>query len=250
MVSPLPADAATPRARPALVLVVCFAGFVGGEIVAALASGVVAALTHYPGGLGALARARRPPWWSILTSLLGLWAGLGGAIAVAQRPGGLAAWPERWRVRWGDARYLLLGVACQGLITAIYAPFHPQSLEAPVHRLFDSSHGASLVLLGALTIAGAPLVEEWFFRGVVFRALAGALAGLGARRGVAAAVVSSAVLFALAHGEPLQFAGLAVLGVVLAYLVHRTGRLTPSLLTHVSFNAVAFTALLIQRAGR
>ena len=45
---------------------------------------------------------------------------------------------------------------------------------------------------------------------------------------VTGAVVGAPLLFALAHGERLQFAGLALLGVVLAVLVARTRRLVPS----------------------
>ena len=59
----------------------------------------------------------------------------------------------------------------------------------------------------------------------------------------------SAGLFALAHGEPAQLAGLFFLGIVLALLVLRTKRLIPSIVTHMSFNAVAIVALVAQRAG-
>ncbi|HEY5439572.1 MAG TPA: CPBP family intramembrane glutamic endopeptidase, partial [Acidimicrobiales bacterium] len=63
------------------------------------------------------------------------------------------------------------------------------------------------------------------------------------------AVLMSAALFALAHAEPLQFAGLFFLGIILATLVWRTGRLIPSIVTHVSFNGVAIAALVSQRSG-
>jgi membrane protease YdiL (CAAX protease family) len=59
----------------------------------------------------------------------------------------------------------------------------------------------------------------------------------------------SAVLFGLAHGEPVQFVGLALLGVVLALLVYRTKRLVPSFVTHASFNAAALAVVIAQRAG-
>ena len=72
----------------------------------------------------------------------------------------------------------------------------------------------------------------------------------GRARGTVAAVVLSACLFALAHGEPLQFAGLAFLGVVLAVLrASAPSAWCPSIITHVSFNAVAMVALIAQRAG-
>jgi len=47
----------------------------------------------------------------------------------------------------------------------------------------------------------------------------------------------------------VQFAGLALFGVVLAVLVQRTKRLVPSFVTHASFNAVALVALIAQRSG-
>ena len=49
--------------------------------------------------------------------------------------------------------------------------------------------------------------------------------------------------------EPLQFAGLFLLGIVLATLVWRTKRLVPSIVTHMSFNGVAIAALVSQRSG-
>ncbi len=82
---------------------------------------------------------------------------------------------------------------------------------------------------------------------MVFRALEAGAGGPGALATFVAAV-ASALLFALAHAEALQFAGLALLGVVLAYLVARTRRLVPSVITHASFNSVAFAALLVQRS--
>jgi membrane protease YdiL (CAAX protease family) len=72
---------------------------------------------------------------------------------------------------------------------------------------------------------------------------------MSSRRAVAFGVVVSACLFGLAHGEAVQFVGLALFGVVLAVLVQRTKRLVPSFVTHVSFNAVALVALMAQRAG-
>jgi membrane protease YdiL (CAAX protease family) len=69
------------------------------------------------------------------------------------------------------------------------------------------------------------------------------------RGGTVVAALVSACLFGLAHGEPLQFAGLALLGVILAVVVKRTQRLVPSIITHASFNAVALASLIAQRSG-
>ncbi|MFI5036049.1 MAG: CPBP family intramembrane glutamic endopeptidase [Acidimicrobiales bacterium] len=244
----LPAAVPTSRRSAGAVLVACAVGFVVGEFVATALVALGVALAHYPGGLTALANAAQPPWWANALSLAGLWVGFGGAIVYAGRPGRLAPLDEAWRIRPGDALYVLVGVACQGAVSVLYAPFHPKGLSTPVHHLFDSSHGATLVALGVMSVAAAPLLEEWFFRGVVFRALRQALGSRPGALSTGAAALVSAVLFALAHGEPLQFAGLALLGVVLALLVERTGRLVPSVVAHASFNAVAFTVLLVQRS--
>jgi hypothetical protein len=100
-----------------------------------------------------------------------------------------------------------------------------------------------------MTVVLAPIFEEWFFRGVLFRTLDDGLRRVLPKVGTAAAVVISACLFALAHGELLQFAGLALFGVVLALVLRHTQRLAPSILTHMSFNAVAVVGLVVQRSG-
>ncbi|MGH9020097.1 MAG: lysostaphin resistance A-like protein [Acidimicrobiales bacterium] len=235
-----------PRRRAGAVLMACALGFLTGEVVATLLVAIGTSLDHYPGGLTALAHAATPPWWANALSLAGLWVGFGGAILYSSGPGGLAPLPAAWRVRASDAGYVALGVGCQVAVGLIYAPFHVKSLGRPVHHLFASASGASLVALGVMTSLLAPLLEEWFFRGVVFRALESAAGASSV--GTVAAVVLSALLFAAAHAELVQFAGLALLGVVLAVLVVRTQRLVPSVITHASFNSVAFVALLVQRA--
>jgi hypothetical protein len=94
-----------------------------------------------------------------------------------------------------------------------------------------------MVILLLLLAAGAPMVEELFFRGLVLRSLLG-------RTPVPVALVGSALLFALAHFEAAQFAGLAAFGVVLAVLAWRTGRLTPGIGAHAAFNTVAVLSVV------
>ena len=224
-------------------MVACFIGFLAGQILALSFDLLGTLVTHYPGGLSALGRASTPPWWSNALGLAGLWLGY------AYHEGHLRALPDQWRPRWGDLVYVVLGVACQLAVDVLYAPFHLKSLDRPVHHLFNAAHGPSFVLIALMTTLLAPFFEEWFFRGVIFRAIAEGATGMSTRRAVTLGVLISAVLFGLAHGEPVQFAGLALFGVVLAVLVQRTRRLVPSFVTHASFNAVALVALMAQRAG-
>ena len=233
--------------RPGAVLVAAAAGFVIGELLASALIGVVSTLTHFPGGLAGLAAARQDPWWASSLSLVGLWVGVVVAIVAATRVGGLRPWPHQWRFEIGDLWYVVLGVAAQFVVAILYRPFDLRHLNAPVVKLFGAAHGAGFVLLVVLTTFGAPVVEEWFFRGVVFRGLVELGATHSPRLAVTLGVVVSALIFAAVHGEVRQFAGLAGLGVVLAVVAWRTKRLLPSVLTHVSFNAVAMASVIAHR---
>ncbi len=233
--------------RPGSVLLAGVVGFAVGEIMATSLVAIVAAATSYPGGVSALASAARDPWWASTLSLVGLWTGFAVAIVGAARFGGLQPWPRQWHLRRGDWRFVVLGGAAQVVIALAYRPFHLRDFNRPVTKLFGATSGAGFVVLALLTTLGAPIVEEWFFRGVIFRGLA----ALGSRTHrevvVPTAVVLSALLFAAAHGEPAQFVGLAALGVVLAVVAWRTRRLAPSALTHLTFNAVAMVSVVAQR---
>ncbi|MGA7834299.1 MAG: CPBP family intramembrane glutamic endopeptidase [Acidimicrobiales bacterium] len=248
MSSPFLAERAD-RPRVAAILIASFIGFLVGQILAALFESVGASLAHYPGGFSALTKTANPPAWANAVALVGLWIGFGAAIFFAHREGHLRALPDQWRPRPSDALYIFLGVACQFAVDLAYEPFHFKSLSKPENHLFKAAHGPGFVVIALMTTLLAPFFEEWLFRGVIFRSLAEGLTGLSQRAAVVIGVIVSAVLFGLAHGEALQFVGLAALGVVLALVVYRTRRLVPSYVTHASFNATAVVALLYQRAG-
>ena len=233
--------------RPGAVLVAAVVGFVVGELFASALVGAVTALTHFPGGFAGLAAARQDPWWASSLSLVGLWVGFIVAIVAAARVAGLRPWPHQWRFTLSDLWFVALGVAAQFAVAILYRPFHLRHLNAPVDKLFGAAHGAGFVLLVVLTTFGAPIVEEWFFRGVVFRGVVELVAKRSPRFAVVIGVVVSALVFATAHGEARQFAGLAGLGVVLAVVAWRTKRLLPSALTHVAFNAVAMASVIAHR---
>ena len=225
------------------------AGYLVGQVLATLLDGLLVSLTHFPGGLSALSAVADPPWWSNAVGLAGLWVGFGLAIYLAHHQGGLSPLPGGWRLRAGDVAYLGLGVGCQLVVGLAYAPFHFKNMDKPVNHLFQASHGAQFALLALMTVLGAPIVEEWLFRGVLFRTFDAAWGSRFARAGTAAAVGASALIFALAHGEWLQLPGLFFLGVVLAVVVRRTQRLTPAVATHVGFNALTMASLIAQRMG-
>jgi uncharacterized protein len=95
-------------------------------------------------------------------------------------------------------------------------------------------------LLLALLAGGlvAPFTEEIFFRGFVFGALQ-------TRYGAFAGIMVSALIFAVAHLQPLAFPALFALGALLAWLYHLTGSLWPSIMLHATINTVALVALYL-----
>ncbi|HKH88367.1 MAG TPA: CPBP family intramembrane glutamic endopeptidase [Acidimicrobiales bacterium] len=215
-----------------------------------------------------------------IVEFLGLWTGFVGAAIVASRTrlgqsqesGGAAGRAPvdvdvdvrpslvqdyGFRLRpWPDVPLgIAVGLAAQyGLVPLTELPLQPfvqnlnSKLSHPAKQLFSPHiNGLSLWVLTVLVCIGSPLVEELFFRGLLLRGLLGRLGVLGARRGPAAAIVITGVVFGLVHFEELQFIGLASFGMVLAYLAYRTGRLGPSIMAHVAFNSATVVAILVTR---
>jgi membrane protease YdiL (CAAX protease family) len=112
-----------------------------------------------------------------------------------------------------------------------------------------SVHGIGLDLLTLAVVVVAPLVEEFMFRGVLLRTFM-------RRMTFWPAAVLSTALFAGFHvyevdtvaGAVTLAAGVAILGLTNCCLVRITGRLTPGMLTHASFNLVA--VLILAATGR
>lgn len=229
------------------IIIMALLGFVLGQVAASLLDLVFVSIAHFPGGMTALAKVSEPPWWSNVAGLAGLWLGFGVAIYLAHHRGGLEPLASAWRLRRYDAVFLIVGVALQIVVGLAYWPFHFKNMNKPVDHLFGSAHGVTFALLAVMTVVGAPVVEEWLFRGVIFRALDAGMTSRWGRNGTVLAVVASALIFAAAHAEWLQLPGLFLLGVVLALIVVRTRRLLPAVLTHVGFNALTMASLISQR---
>lgn len=93
------------------------------------------------------------------------------------------------------------------------------------------------MVLGLSVVVAAPLGEELFFRGLIFRAVQ-------ARWGLIAGMVISGLMFALVHFEisvVLPFWGI---GMLFAFAYHRTGSLWTPVIAHAIFNGVSFIATI------
>lgn len=228
-------------------------GFVGGQLVALVVVAVLAAVLGRLGHLSHLTSMTVPPGWVIVGELVGLWSGFVAAVVLASRlrgtghvgrDMGLALRP--WDLVVGP----VVGVVCQLLLVPLlYLPLEPlvphlqQKLSGPANHLTGGFPGADLAVIGVLTVLVVPVVEELLFRGLVLRACLRLFGSWGPRVGPALAIVITGVLFGLAHAELLELLGLAVFGMVLAWLAHRTRRLGSSMLAHGAFNLVAVVAV-------
>lgn len=77
----------------------------------------------------------------------------------------------------------------------------------------------------------APVAEELFFRGVVLKQFA--------RVSRRFAIIVSAVIFGLMHGNPYQAVMAFLIGLVLGYVTIETDSLVPAIICHMAVNTVA-----------
>lgn len=98
-----------------------------------------------------------------------------------------------------------------------------------IERLSSGGPGYKL-WLSILAIGFAPLAEEYFFRGLLFRALD--------REWTAGrAMIGSAAYFAMFH-PPASWPPVFAVGLVNAWLFRKCGSLVPCVLLHMTYNAV------------
>ena len=139
---------------------------------------------------------------------------------------------------------LLAGAVAQLLaVTLLYwalSPLiDPDDVSGPARSLADRANDPlGIVLLVLIVLVGAPLVEEIFFRGVMFATLKDRC-----KPWVLVAVTS--LIFMVFHfGQVLQYPGLLLFGVLAGVMYYKTKRLGVAIWAHVGFNAVTVVALL------
>jgi membrane protease YdiL (CAAX protease family) len=99
------------------------------------------------------------------------------------------------------------------------------------------------IMVAALAVVTAPLIEEVVYRGVVYSTVEGLM-------GKGAAVTFVTLLFALVHapqywGSVAALASILSLSFVLTMLRAWTGKLLPCFATHLVYNSVQALALLV-----
>jgi uncharacterized protein len=209
----------------------------GGFAFSLAASSVAAAVW-----LGVTAE-QEPSNLGALFAQLGLWLGLLGAPLFATYARGRRDLGRDFGLRFSlrDSWGALAGAACQlaafPLLYMILETIVGElDVGRPARELAERASGWSFVLLAVLVTGVAPMIEELFYRGLVLRALQ-------RRMGSPGAVLLSSVWFGASHFQVVQFPALFLLGVVLAVLTVRTGRLGAAIAAHIVFNGITMTIL-------
>lgn len=121
-----------------------------------------------------------------------------------------------------------LGIAVNNVLAMTPLIGYSKGFQTANAAFFAGS--VAFELLGSCLVI--PIAEELLFRGVVFRRLRLLVGGTPA-------VVCSALLFGVMHFNLVQFLYASALGLFLAWLYARTGRLSAAVLAHMAANLAA-----------
>ena len=145
---------------------------------------------------------------------------------------GLVAWGFR---RPTAAFFWVIPLALVAVYAVTYAHdilVNPEQ-QALLEHFPKTSTGVAL--LAVLAVVMAPLFEELFFRGFLFR-------GLARSWGWPLAAVLSAAVFGAVHQQVTVFIPLFALGFVLAWVYERTGSIWTPIALHAVFNGISVFA--------
>lgn len=149
--------------------------------------------------------------------------------------------------RWPRREWLALIAAGVTLAFAIdlLESFLPVPKQLPIDTFFKDR--ASTLVMVAFGVFIAPVVEELFFRGLLYPVLNRAL-------GAFASLTLTAALFALLHEGQLAHAwapllSLFLVGLVLTLVRARYQSVAASTLVHMAYNSTLFTFLYVSTGG-
>ena len=116
--------------------------------------------------------------------------------------------------------------------------------EAWTESYGEASAGiATGTVVGVVSVvAVAPVVEEFIFRGLVMTRLHQVMSGW-------LAVLLSAAVFGLCHGELVWFCYAFALGAFFGFIDLRAGSILPSILGHMVFNAIGQIMTFVPETG-
>lgn len=153
-------------------------------------------------------------------------------------------------IGWGIGIYVAVAMIVGGVILQFLQDISGEAVSTPgqVPQHLTAVGQVVLVIRG---VAAAPLVEEFFFRAVLF-------GSLRRRFGFWASAIGSSALFGLVHAYQGSWQGMiglmstiAVVGIGLCALYERRGNIVANVVAHATFNTIglAMIALASQLEG-
>jgi uncharacterized protein len=141
-------------------------------------------------------------------------------------------------------RYVFGGFAL-AVVVGWLGNFVGRESGIPMEELFRSRQ--SVLMLMALGILVAPVVEETIFRGCIYPVIA-------RKFGITAGIIATGALFGLAHAQQLggawgQIGLLICVGIVLTYVRARAGTVAASYFVHLGYNTILFAGFYIATGG-
>ena len=211
-----------------------------GGLGGSLAAGTGAALLDTPGSD-----------LTVIAAIVGQYVGHLGVLWLIARSRGLDAASLGFDIAPGDVLYLGLGVALQIALVILFIPLQQVLLpdggnaQEVVDIIQQLGSPAARTAAVAVTTFLAPLTEEVLFRGILLKSMTG--------RGRRRVMVVTAAVFSLFHligvtslpAGILVFAQIFLIGLVLAHVTLRRGRLGPAIFLHAGFNLLAALVLLL-----
>ncbi len=151
-----------------------------------------------------------------------------------------------WRaIGFGNFNWGMLAIGC-GLLIASYGIIYIHNLiltllgidtqGVEISGLFKRIDNPVWFFLTGAVIA--PFVEEIFFRGFLFQ-------GFRAKYGWISGMLLSAGIFAIAHLDLVALIPTFILGILLAYLYHRTNSIWPGMIVHMLVNSSSLIVLYV-----
>ena len=219
-----------------------FAWVVGTFVVGSIV--VVAAAAA---GLTTIGSDKLPPGILIAATVAGDLVFLAVPLAFAA----ITARPRLWhfglrRARlWPTIGWAVVALFGWFVFSVTYeALVNPPGKQSTADDLGVNRSTTLLVTGGFVVIVLAPIVEEFFFRGFIYRTLRNTLVGVaGLRVGIAIAAVLDGLLFGFIHATNTPIAilpVLAVLGIAFCLVYERTGSLFAVIALHATVNTLGY----------
>lgn len=125
-----------------------------------------------------------------------------------------------------------------GMMVELFYPISSTDVQLFTEMVLEASSPWQLSVLFIFGVIIAPFAEELYFRGLLFSVLKQYL-GLGW------GIVTSGIVFGLLHFDLVRLFPLALGGMGLAVLYHKTKSLYASIITHGVWNGLMFAILLL-----